>query len=226
MINNMANTKESEFAIIFDMDGVLLDSLRIIRDAFNLIFKKHGFQLSDTDFGKVKGMSLRDQLKLWNKKYNMDYETMEFSREAWAIEKETIKNIKPDIDLISFLDEMKEKGIPMAVGTSSTRKRAEEIINILGLDKYMKTIITAEHVDNHKPHPETFLATAKALNTDPQKCVVIDDSDSGIEAAKRGDMKAIAFLTRYHTKEELNDSDLIIDSFSQISYKKIKELFK
>ena len=86
-------------------------------------------------------------------------------------------------------------------------------------------VIAVDDVAEHKPNPHLFLMAAKRLNISTKYCVVIEDAASGIEAAKRGHMKSIGYLTKYNTKAELRKADLIIKNFSELSYQRIKKLF-
>ena len=113
----------------------------------------------------------------------------------------------------------------MAIGTSSQSDRAKSLIRLLGIEEYFSVFITANDVNKHKPDPQVFLEAAKKLGIIPENCVVIEDAPVGIEAAKRGNMKAIAILRDYNTKEELKKADLTINSFSELDYDKLSGFF-
>lgn len=210
-------------AIIFDMDGVLVNSTKYIWKSFNILLKDEGVHFSDDDIKKYLGHSLRDQLSLWKKEYKIkDYDVGEFSRKAGEMELGFMKKeLKENKDLIELLKLKKKEGIKLAVATSSLRWRAERILDLLKIKEYFDAIVTAEDVKNHKPHPEIFLEAAKRLKVNPEYCVVIEDAVSGIEAAKAGKMMAIAFLTPYHTKQELSKADLIVSNFKELKELKI-----
>ena len=215
-----------KFGVIFDMDGVLVNSTKYIWESFNHALKPYGVHFSNKDIKKYLGLSLRDDLELWKKEYGIELEFDKFSEDTLKIQLNLLKNAKVDLNLLKLLQELKSKDIPMGVGTSSLRWRAERILKILNIYNYFLTMVTAEDVTNHKPNPDLFLEVAKRMKIAPENCVVIEDASSGIEAAKRGKMKAIGLITEYNNKKELKDSDLIIKDFSELSYKKIKNLFE
>jgi len=215
----------AEFAVIWDMDGVLVDSTKNIWDSFNKLLKPHGIQFSDEDIKKYLGRSLRDQIASWKERWDINLEVEKFSKEAGEAELEVMEK-KADKNLLKLLNELKKNKVPMGVGTSSLRWRAEKILDLLEIKDYFSVLVTAEDVTNHKPNPDIFLKVGEKLGVKPENCVVIEDAASGIEAAKRGNMKAIGYLTKYHKKSELEKADLVIENFSDISLSKIHKMFK
>lgn len=149
---------------------------------------------------------------------------MEYSKKSLKIQMDLMKKEKPNKDLINLLEEAKNEKILMAVATSSLRYRAIEILNMLKLNIYFPIIIAAEDVKNHKPNLDLFLEAAKQMGVKPEECVVIEDAENGVQAAKTGNIKAVALLTDYHSREELKDADLIIKDFSELSIEKLKTL--
>lgn len=215
----------AEFAVIWDMDGVLVDSTKNIWESFSKLLKPHGIQFSDEDIKKYLGLSLRDQIASWKERWGVELELEKFSKQAGEAELEVMEK-KANKNLSKLLNELRKNKVPMGIGTSSLRWRAEKIIELLGIKDYFSVLISAEDITKHKPNPDIFLKVAEKLSIKPENCVVIEDAASGIEAAKRGNMKAIGYLTKYHKKSELRMADLIIEDFSEISYNKIKEMFK
>lgn len=167
-----------------------------------------------------------DFIKDINNRYNKNFEVEEFRNNAWAIQQELLKNEVIDKNLISLIKELHSKKVPLAVGTSSGKHRTESILKTLKIENYFQAIITADDIKEHKPNPHVFLAAAEKLKIKPENCIVIEDAESGIEAAKRANMKAIAYLFDPSYKDRLKKADVIINSFSELNYNKLKELFK
>jgi len=213
-------------AIIFDMDGVLINSTKYIWESFNALLKNEGIHFSNKDIKKYLGKSLRDNLQSWKKEYGIkDYSLEEFSKQAGEMELSLAKKeLHPNKKLNYFLEKAKEKVIKLAVATSSLRWRAEKILNLLNIRRYLDILVTAEDVEKHKPHPEIFLEAAKQLGVPPENCVVIEDAKSGIKAAKAGGMKAIGLINDYNSKKELREADLIIKDLSELNIEMVKSL--
>ena len=215
-----------KFSVIFDMDGVLVNSMESILEAYNKALKNHGITVSGKDVKHYNGLSIFDTIDVWKKKYKIEINIEDFIEEVNKIEAELLKkNHKPNIELIKFIKDLRKNKIALAVGSSSTRSRINRIIKLAKLEKYFSVIVGAEDVKNHKPDPDIFLKAVEKLNSTPEKCVVIEDAPLGIEAAKRANMKSIALLTPYHTKTQFKQADLIVRNFSELSFSKIKTLF-
>ena len=214
-------------AIIFDMDGVLINSVKYCWKAFNIALKDSGIRLSNEDIKKSMGIPLKDSLRLWKKDYKIkDYNPEEFSRKAGEIELELMKkDLHPNKALNNLLKEAKEKQIKMALATSSLRWRVDKILKLLEIKDMFDVILTAEDVETHKPSPEIFLRAAEQMNENHYDCVVFEDALSGIEAAIRGNMKVVAVKTEFFSEEELKDADMVINDFSEININKLKNMF-
>ena len=94
------------------------------------------------------------------------------------------------------------------------------------IGNYIPYLVTAGEVTNHKPNPDIFLAVAKKMNVAPENCVVIEDADSGIEAAKRAGMRAIGYLHKHNHPTELRKADMLTRRFSDISYELLEHLVR
>lgn len=216
-------------AIIFDMDGVLLDSTQINFKSFNLVLEKYKIELNSDNIKNNLGRSLRDQLNMWKKEYpkipqNLKLE--DFSKEAFQYQMKLIKeNLKPDKNIIRLIQEAKKNNIKIAVATSSLSFRAEQILKFLHIINLLDTITTAEDVENHKPNPDVFLETAKKLNVNPDDCLVIEDAINGITAAKKANMIAVAKLTKYLTKDDFSNADYIFEDFKDITLHDFLKLY-
>lgn len=213
------------YAVIFDMDGVLVDSHRAIWDSHNEVLGKYGVHLSEEDIRRYSGMSLRDDIIDWNKRFGLKLDLAIHSKESWEYQLKILQGMKGDTELVGLLEDLRSHRIPMGVGTSSQKFRTEKILDILRFKPYFPTIVTANDVTLHKPNPDLFLEVAKRLKIESTKCVVVEDAANGIEAAKRGGMKTIGYLNGHNDIDELRGSDLIIRSFSEISFDKIRKLF-
>ena len=214
-------------AIIFDMDGVLIDTIPYVWKSFNTILKEENIHFSKEYIKKNLARSLRDNLKAWKEEFNIkDYDIMEFSKKATEIQLDFLKDEKPNKALINLLKQAKEQNLKCAVATSSLRWRTEKILDLLKIRTYFDAVVTANDVKNHKPSPDVFLEAAKQVNINPEECIVIEDAGNGIEAAKKGNMKAIGLITKHNSKEELKDADMIINDFSEIDIERLNELFK
>jgi len=212
------------YAVIFDMDGVLLDSHKMIWDSVNAVLEKKGVHLNEEEINLYVGKSFKDDIAAWNSIYGLSLELKSFTDEVWALELEYLKKMQPDKGLVAMLDDLKSHNVPMAVGTSSQRFRVDIILDYLGLQNYFSAVVSANDVTKHKPEPDLFLTAASRLSMPPEKCIVIEDAASGIEAAKRGKMKSVGYENG-HNDGEVKKADLVVRNFSQVSYNSLSNLF-
>ena len=213
-------------AIIFDMDGVLIDSIGPIWESFSIILKDEGVHFSNDYIKKHLARSLRDNLQAWKTEFGIkDYDLMEFSKKAGEIQFELIKKEKVNPSLLNLLQEFKKNNVHCAVATSSLRWRTEKILDLLNIKSFFHVLVTADDIKNHKPAPDVFLEVANKLNINPERCVVIEDAVNGIDAAKNARMKTIGLITKYHSADELKHADIVIKDFYELNVEKIKKLF-
>ena len=190
------------------------------------MLKKSGIKIDEKETKRCLGLSLRDKLLRWKKEYGLVYELKDFAARSAEIQFKLMqKEFKKDKELRRFLSEVKKNNIKLAIGTGSGRLRAEMILKAMDIRKYLDVIVTADEVENHKPHPDIFLKAAKKLGVNPKDCVVFEDAADGVSAAKKGKMKAVAMKTVYATNKELKDADLIIKGYKDIDVEKLKRLW-
>jgi beta-phosphoglucomutase len=214
------------FAIIFDMDGVIVDSNPYHKIAFKRFFEKHGFKLSDEELkSRIFGRTNKEWLmSLFDGKVT-DQQIKDFESEKESLFREIFSpHIKPVKGLISFLEMLEARKIPIAVATSAPPANVQFTLEKTGTQKFFQVVINGDTVENSKPHPEIYLKTIAAIRYPPQRCIVIEDSISGITAGHQAGCKVIG-ITTTHTREELADTDLVIDNFERLTIDDLVSLF-
>lgn len=216
-------------AIIFDMDGVLVKCEDAVSKSFNIVLEKYGAKLNPENKKKFLGRSLRDQLEMMkeeNPQIPKGLSVLEFSREAFKYELEIMKEkLVPDIVILNLLKQIKEKGIKIAVATSSPKYRAEILLGLIGILDQLNVLVPSDDVTNHKPHPDIFLETAKRLKVSPEDCVVIEDTVNGIKGANSANMKSVALITENHSKEDFDLASYIFSDFKELKLENLIGLF-
>ena len=224
------------FGLILDMDGVILNSAIYNLLCFNFALQDYGIFIPERDFPKYNGIPLDEMVRQLEEKHGRSINFSKFRMEANNYQRKLMNGDLPDIikgissnqDLDNLLTELSTHKIPLAVGTSSHRNRAFWILEKLGYvtagySPIFDAIIVREDVRRYKPYPDTFLKAKLEIGS-PDNCVVIEDSPTGIEAAKNAGMIAIAYLTKGYSKEDFNDADLVIESFVELSYQVLQTL--
>jgi HAD superfamily hydrolase (TIGR01509 family) len=217
----MANTS---FAVIFDMDGVIVDSNPFHKIALQQFAAKYGHELHEEEMKKrIYGRTNKEWLT------NLFGELPPTQLHAYAEEKEALyrqlfeHDIKPVGGLLAFLSLLDAHHNPRAIGTSAPRSNVEFTLARTGTGKYFQTILDDSFITHSKPHPEIYLKAAAALGYDNNRCIVIEDSLSGVKAGKAAGSKVIG-ITTTHSAEELVETDLVIDDFTALDIDVLRKL--
>ncbi len=206
-------------AVIFDMDGVLIDDERFKQQSWIEYGKRHGFNLTEADVDKFLGRTSRENFDDLYKRKLTGEEFDRYHKEKTDILLELLKGkLKPIDGVQELLDVLLSNHIKMAVATSSRRFYFDFIIGALNFKKYFPISLTADDIKKGKPDPEIYLKAAEMLHVKPTDCIVFEDSVSGITSGKTAGMKVIA-ITTTHAPSELHMADKIIKSFREISVK-------
>ncbi|MBN2598420.1 MULTISPECIES: HAD family phosphatase [Labilibaculum] len=175
-------------AFIFDLDGTLADTMPLHYEAWVKTAKIMNLEFSIDFLKSCAGMPSSKIIDLLNEKNNRTIDPQKFSdmkEEFFAKEMHKIKEITAVTDLV-----YKYHGkIPMAVGTGGKRNIASETMQLLGLDKYISILVSADDVENHKPEPDTFLKCAELMGISPENCQVFEDASLGFRAAEAAGMR-------------------------------------
>ncbi|MDF2519104.1 MAG: haloacid dehalogenase [Sphingobacterium sp.] len=216
----------TEYAAIFDMDGVISHTNPFHAEAFRAFFKNHNVhQATEEEFeqhmyGKHNSYIMQHFFK--RPISPEELRTLEFEKEQLfrVIYKEHVAPIK---GLIEFLKDLKDKGFKLAVATSAPKENMDLILDELEIRDLFSSTLSSEDVKLHKPHPEVYLKSAENLAMPIERCIVFEDSFSGITAAKNAGMKVVAVLST-HKREDLPLSDIYIRNYTEISVANIKAI--
>ncbi len=211
--------------VIFDMDGVLIDSVPHHYEVFRDFMKEHGVEIDMDDFREFNGTTTKEVIEYLSRKHAKDLDVHELSAEK---ERRTWKRIAEEADIFdgvhSLIEVLKYSGFRVALATSTEREHAEHFFRMSGLKDRFDSIVTKDDVHRSKPDPEIFSLAAKRAGSRPEECVVIEDSKNGILAARRAGMKCIGIKSDFAKGEHLEMADLLVDSMKDITLDKIRRM--
>ena len=172
--------------VIFDMDGLMLDTEPIYRSAWRYACSTLGYSLSDELFDRLIGRSEKDSEAIVVKEFGPDFPVRRFRDIYNERTDATIATTPvPLMDGITeILDFLKVRGLPRVVATSTKRERAMKLLESSGLKGWFDAVVTGDQVTKGKPEPEIFLSAAAAIGVPAARCVVLEDSEPGILAAR------------------------------------------
>jgi|SRR3989338_6896184 len=206
-------------AVIFDMDGVLIDSEPLWKEAEIDIFAHVGVVLSPALCRETMGMRLDEVVKYWYAKYPWNgpsVKDIELRVVAKLIEliKEKGKIL---IGVSGALKTISQKGIPIGIATSSYPDIIDAVLDKLSIRHYFDAVHSALHEPQGKPHPGVYVNAAKKLHVKTEECLAIEDSPNGVLAAKAAHMFCVAVPDREHkTDKRIETADIIVDSLEQL----------
>lgn len=207
-------------AVIFDMDGVLIDSEPLWWQAEIEVLTKVGVPLTEKMCRQTIGLRIEKAVAYWYKKYpwGSTPSKRNIERDIHKKVKELFeKRVKLMPGIIDLVDFFKNKDLKLALASSSDMELINIIVDKLKLRKYFSVIHSAEFEKHAKPHPDVYLTTAKELGVRPEECLVFEDSPVGVEAAKRARMKCIAIPVKaLRNDPKIQKADMTISSFAQI----------
>lgn len=180
-------------AIIFDMDGVLIDSERISFQCYKEVLKEYKYEIAEEFYVKFIGRNV-DGIKLvMLEEYGSNFPFDEiYKKKSELAHKTTNENgVKIKAGVHELLDYLNKEKFKIAVATSTRRQRALELLEEAKIKEKVNSIVCGDQVKNSKPDPEIFLKAAEELDVDPKNCLVIEDSDAGIMAAHSAGMTGI-----------------------------------
>ncbi|MFI3314164.1 MAG: HAD family phosphatase [Rikenellaceae bacterium] len=208
-------------AVIFDMDGVLVDNADVHVEAFEMFCKSKNVDISGEKLRSYFGMGNEDIFReLWGSDLTIE-QINDFAAQKEAIYREIYAHtIKPVEGLVEIMKAIKASGAKIAIGSSGITANVQFVIEKCGLSPYIDAIANGDMITKAKPDPEVFLLAARLLDIEPTECVVFEDSFAGVAAARSAGMKVIALTTTY-PRESHKDYDFLIDDFTQISIEQI-----
>jgi HAD superfamily hydrolase (TIGR01509 family) len=187
-------------AVIFDMDGVMVDTEPLQNRAFSWLVERENKKpvlFSNGLIHKV-GITERENVEFLKKKYSLRGEVDMLVEERAQYYRKVLKErIKPTKGLLSLVATLISQGIRLGIASSSARQNITFVIKKLGLEDSFLAIVSGEEIDRGKPYPDIYLEAARRLQVLPAECVVIEDSSSGVLAGSRAGMKVIAVPNIY-----------------------------
>jgi HAD superfamily hydrolase (TIGR01509 family) len=214
----------NNMAVIFDMDGVICHTNPYHSKAFRVFFDKRNLNPSDAEFAEhMFGKSNSYILKHFLGREIVGEEFLQMENEKESLFREIYANeVKTICGWFPFLEQLKAYGFKTGVATSAPRANLDLIMGKVGFEKHMESILASEDVIMHKPDPQVYIKSAENLLVEPSKCLVFEDSFSGVSAAINAGMSVVGVLSS-HTKNELPPCDLYIDDYEDFS---VDDLFE
>ncbi len=215
-------------SVIFDMDGVLIDSFRCHFESWRRVAAEYGRIYTESQFVAGFGRTSREVIaEQWDGEPLSPSTIREIDERKESLFRELIDQDFPAMDgAVELVATLSDGGFRIAVGSSGPPDNVRLAIDRLGIRGRLTAIITGGDVKIGKPDPQVFTLAAERMGVAPAQCVVVEDAPVGIEAARRGGMRSIGLASRGRTVEQLSSANLVVTSLRELSPARFDRLLR
>ncbi len=216
-------------SVIFDMDGVIIDSEPFYRKVQEEMCENLHLPLFKEEGNRFVGAPDKTIWSYVRKKYGLEHtveELVEMQRYRYMNHLLSRKNEKAIPGTVELIEDLHQNKTKLAVASSASNKIVYAVLSILSLQRFFPVIVTIDDVENGKPFPDLFLYAARAMNSTPEKCIVIEDSEKGVKAARSAGMKCIGFNNWNSSGQDLSCADMVVNSFSDLNYEALLSFWR
>lgn len=211
--------------VIFDMDGVIIDTEPIHHHAFFTQFAELGITVSDELYASFLGSSTRNVFQRLKQEFNLPQEVADLllrKRELFnqAFDEDAGLDLLPGVR--ALIEELKAHGVQMVLASSASKATIARVFNRFGLAPYFTHTISGEDFAQSKPNPAIFLHAAELAETPVTECIVIEDSANGVAAAKAAGIYCVGYASPHSAGQDLRLADRVIQDFSELSAAQIQ----
>ncbi len=226
VIMNETNTDRP--AVIFDMDGVLVDSYQAHFQSWNRMLAGKGLRLSPEEFAQSFGRTNQDIIpETWPEQAGDPETVAAWSREKEEAYREILRERFPEMSGAGeLIHSLHEAGFDLAIGSSGPPENIQVVLDCLDHSDCFQAQVTGSDVRRGKPDPEVFLKAAEKLGVPPQRCAVVEDALAGLEAARRAGMLPIALTGTTDPRALAENAHAVVDSLSQLDPQQIRNWLK
>ncbi|MGI4885177.1 MAG: HAD family hydrolase [Janthinobacterium lividum] len=213
--------------VIFDMDGVIIDTEPIHHHAFFTQFAELGITVSAAQYASFLGSSTRNVFQQLKQQFGLPQDV-----DALLLRKRALFNqafdTDPTLDLLDnvrgLLDDLRAHQVPLVLASSASKATIGRVFARFGLGPYFGHVVSGEDFAQSKPNPAIFQHAAALAETPVSECVVIEDSANGVAAAKAAGIYCIGYASPHSPGQDLRQADLVIQDFSELSAAKIRAI--
>jgi len=215
-------------AVLFDMDGVIVDTEPLHHIAYKMMFNDVGIVVTDSMYRSFTGQSTRDICEFLCKHFELSLKPIILEKGKRAHFTKLFFE-DPDLQLLDGVEDLIKdyyaNGLTLVVASSASMFTIDNVIKRFKLDSYFKDRLSGADLKASKPHPEIFINAAKAAGVSTSECFVIEDSTNGIIAAKEANIYCIAYKSVHSKDQDYSRADMLVSDYTDITFDKIKSIF-
>lgn len=214
-------------AVIFDMDGLMIDTERLHHESFKAVLEQYGITPTPNAQGviHISGISAEANWEYFQKQYNFSADTQQLTKAKNDIHLNLLKNkVRAMPGLLKLLNNLKNDGFKTGIASSSAREHIDVVTRHLGIADSFDAITSGEEVKSGKPAPDIFIKAATKINVRPTECIVIEDAMNGMRAAKAAGMCTVVVPNKFTVNEDFDAADLRVSSLNDLSSEQLAAL--
>lgn len=215
--------------VIFDMDGVIVDTEPVHKYAYFKHFDELGIEVSEAMYASFTGNSTRNVFQRIKDTFHLEHEVEDLILRKRHLFNEAF-DTKPDLELIEgvhdLIKNLHENGMQLILASSASKSTIQRVFNRFDLHQYFTHTVSGEDFPKSKPHPAIFLHAASLSVAPKEHCIVIEDSTNGVQASKSAEIFCIGYHSENSKHQDLSLADHIIHDFSEIDFETILNIRK
>jgi HAD superfamily hydrolase (TIGR01509 family) len=213
--------------VIFDMDGVIVDTEPVHRYAYFQHFDELNIVITEQMFTSFTGNSTRNVFQRVKEMFNLEHEVEDLIQRKRAIFNDAF-DFKEDLELLegveNLIKDLHQNKVQMILASSASKVTIERVFKRFGLHQYFTHIVSGEDFPKSKPHPAIFEHAASLSIAPKESCIVIEDSTNGVRAAKAAGIYCVGYNSVHSKLQDLSEADLIVNHFNELNFEKVSRL--
>lgn len=213
--------------VIFDMDGVIVDTEPVHHFAYYQHFKHLNIEVTHEMYASFTGNSTKNVYQKLKDTFDLEHEVEHLVQTKRSLFNDAF-DVKEDLDLLpgvrELIVDLHDNGIQLILASSASKVTIERVFNRFGLHQYFTHIVSGEDFPKSKPHPAIFEHAASLSIAPKEACIVIEDSTNGIKAAKGAGIFCVGYQSENSKLQELEEADKIIAHFNELDYQKVRDI--
>ena len=213
--------------VIFDMDGVIVDTEPVHRYAYFKQFEELNIEVTEAMYTSFTGFSTRNTFQTLKEQFQLEHEVEDLIQRKRSIFNDAF-DTKEDLELLegvrTLIEDLHQNGIQLILASSASKVTIDRVFSRFGLHDFFTHIVSGEDFPKSKPHPAIFEHAASLSIAPKENCIVIEDSTNGVKAAKAAGIYCVGYESAHSKDQNLNEADKVITHFKELNATIVKIL--
>ncbi len=213
--------------VIFDMDGVIVDTEPVHRYAYYKQFAELNIEVTEAMYTSFTGFSTRNTFQILKEQFQLGQEVEDLIQRKRTIFNDAF-DTKEDLELLdgvrTLIEDLHQNGFQLILASSASKVTIDRVFNRFELHNYFTHVVSGEDFPNSKPHPAIFEYAASLSIAPNENCIVIEDSTNGVKAAKSAGIFCVGYISEHSKDQNLDEADCIINHFNELNSEVISRL--